>query len=218
MQNAMDVINSLSPKTYSFNTTQFPYLNLPSSNQDGLIAQEVEAILPELVSSFKVPPRLDTLGNIDTIGTSRSFKAVNYIAIIPYLIQGLKEQQEKIDAMQSQIDNCCNTGNRHTNPTDNEGGSSIDINLQNVKAIILNQNVPNPFAEQTTITYFIPDEVKKAQIFFYDTKGTILKIVDVEEKGAGQLNVFAEDLSSGNYTYTLIADGRIVETKKMVKQ
>ena len=42
--------------------------------------------------------------------------------------------------------------------------------------------------------------------------------VNVDEKGAGQLNVFAEDLSSGNYSYTLIADGKVVETKTMVKQ
>ena len=46
----------------------------------------------------------------------------------------------------------------------------------------------------------------------------ILKIVDINEKGSGQLNVYAADLSSGNYTYSLIADGKLVETKKMIKQ
>ena len=92
------------------------------------------------------------------------------------------------------------------------------MQLTNAKAIILNQNVPNPFAEQTSISYFITDDVKKAQIFFYDNKGTILKIVDINEKGEGQLNVFAADLSSGNYSYTLIADGKVVQTKTMVKQ
>jgi hypothetical protein len=29
--------------------------------------------------------------------------------------------------------------------------------------------------------------------------------------------VFANDLSSGIYTYTLVADGKIVATKKMMK-
>jgi len=32
------------------------------------------------------------------------------------------------------------------------------------------------------------------------------------------LNVFASDLSNGIYTYTLVADGKIFETKKMLKQ
>jgi hypothetical protein len=41
-------------------------------------------------------------------------------------------------------------------------------------------------------------------------------VVDVKEKGKGQLNVFAADLSSGVYTYSLIADGKLIETKKMV--
>ncbi|MEO8088413.1 MAG: hypothetical protein ABI763_16455, partial [Bacteroidota bacterium] len=68
------------------------------------------------------------------------------------------------------------------------------------------------------ISYFITDDVKKAQIFFYDNKGTILKVVGLNEKGAGQINVFAADLSSGNYTYMLVADGNVIQTKTMVKQ
>jgi hypothetical protein len=60
--------------------------------------------------------------------------------------------------------------------------------------------------------------VKQAQIFFYDNKGTILKTVDINEKGSGQVNVYAADLSSGQYKYTLIADGKVIETKTMVKQ
>lgn len=45
----------------------------------------------------------------------------------------------------------------------------------------------------------------------------ILKSIEINEKGEGQINVFAADLSSGTYTYSLIADGKLIETKKMVK-
>jgi hypothetical protein len=218
LQNALDIINELNPKTYTFNTNQNPKLNLPAGIQDGLIAQELEMVLPELVNSLKVPPSVDSTGNVDTTGTSESYKAINYVGIIPYLIQGMKEQQEIIQEMQAQLDNCCNSGNRQMNPDGEQHGNSIDIELSNAKAIVLNQNVPNPFAEQTSISYFITDDVKKAQIFFYDNRGTILKIVDINEKGAGQINVFAADLSSGHYTYTLIADGKVIESKTMVKQ
>lgn len=39
----------------------------------------------------------------------------------------------------------------------------------------------------------------------------------VTERGDGQLNVFGQDLSSGLYTYSLVADGQLIATKKMVK-
>jgi hypothetical protein len=82
----------------------------------------------------------------------------------------------------------------------------------------LNQNVPNPFAEQTVITYSIPESVKKADILFYDSNGKLINSIFIKERGNSQLNVFANDLSTGIYTYTLVADGQIVASKKMVKQ
>jgi hypothetical protein len=48
-------------------------------------------------------------------------------------------------------------------------------------------------------------------------KGQIIKVVDIKTKGKGQLNVFANDLSSGMYSYTLYVDGKAIDTKKMVK-
>jgi hypothetical protein len=96
--------------------------------------------------------------------------------------------------------------------------NEINVQLSSKNTIILNQNVPNPFAEQTQISYSIPETVKKAQIHFYDANGKLINSVEVQERGLGQLNVFANDLSTGVYTYTLVADGQIVATKKMMKQ
>lgn len=42
--------------------------------------------------------------------------------------------------------------------------------------------------------------------------------MDVRERGNGQINVYANDLSSGIYTYSLLADGKVVATKRMVKK
>jgi len=95
--------------------------------------------------------------------------------------------------------------------------TAINVNLSDRNAIVLNQNVPNPFAESTVITFSIPASVQKAQIHFYDGQGKLINSVDVLERGNGQLNVFANDLSTGVYTYSLVADGQIVATKRMVK-
>ena len=68
IENSLDIINSLTPQSYTFRKAQYPYLRLPTGTHDGLIAQEVEAILPNLVKSFKVPSHHDSSGNIDTTG------------------------------------------------------------------------------------------------------------------------------------------------------
>ena len=57
-----------------------------------------------------------------------------------------------------------------------------------------------------------------AQILFYDVLGKQINNVVITTRGAGQLNVYANDLTNGVYSYTLIVDGQIVDTKKMVKQ
>ncbi len=103
--------------------------------------------------------------------------------------------------------------------TDNDDSKAqqIDVELKDVQNVVLNQNVPNPFAEKTTITYSIPDEVQKAQMLFYNAKGSLINSVDISTRGQGQINVFGEDLSSGIYSYTLVTDGGVVLTKKMVK-
>ena len=92
------------------------------------------------------------------------------------------------------------------------------VELSDADVVVLNQNQPNPFAEQTTITYSIPQNTGNAQILFYDVNGKQIKAVDITSKGKGQLLVYANDLTSGIYSYTLIVDGKIVDTKRMIKQ
>jgi hypothetical protein len=95
---------------------------------------------------------------------------------------------------------------------------TMNITLSNRNNIVLNQNVPNPFAESTVISYSIPTTVQKAQIHFYDGQGKLINSVEIIERGNGQLNVFSSDLSTGVYTYSLVADGQVVTTKRMVKE
>jgi hypothetical protein len=95
--------------------------------------------------------------------------------------------------------------------------SQLAVRLSNKEAIVLDQNVPNPFAEQTVINFSIPETVAKAQIHFYTADGKLMQSVDVKDRGLGSITVFGSDLSSGTYTYTLVADGIVVATKRMVK-
>lgn len=55
-----------------------------------------------------------------------------------------------------------------------------------------------------------------ATIVFFDTYGTKLKEVQLTQTGMGTINVNPDKLSNGIYTYSLVINGNIVDTKKMV--
>ncbi|HWY10052.1 MAG TPA: tail fiber domain-containing protein, partial [Bacteroidia bacterium] len=225
--NAIGIIKQLKPKTFDFKQSSYPSMNLPSGKQYGLIAQDVQPILPELVNTITHPAKLDSLGNIVT--PSFTYLALEYQQLTPIIIRAMQQQERRaekqdstIQAMQSQIaaltssvTSCCSSSLvRTTKPSEL---NQLDINLSDKDIVVLNQNVPNPFAEQTTITYNVPEKYNFAQIIFSTVEGKIIKAVDITKKGKGQLNVFANDLGTGFYTYTLIVDGKTIDTKKMVK-
>ena len=85
-----------------------------------------------------------------------------------------------------------------------------------MQVVVLEQNIPNPFSESTVINYFIPDNINYAQMIFSDNYGKILKTVDITKSGSGAIKVYAANLSSGLYTYALMVDGKVVDSKKMV--
>jgi hypothetical protein len=110
---------------------------------------------------------------------------------------------------------------RTANLTQSENPSlavSAAVTLSDKNVVVLNQNVPNPFAESTEISYLIPNDFTRAQIVFFNDKGLVIKSIDIKQKGAGALTVFANDLSDGIYAYNLIIDGVTVESKKMIKE
>lgn len=216
IEKASDILDQLNPKTYTFKDAEYPTVNLPESKQYGLIAQDLEKVMPELVKEAQIPAKLDSAGNI--LHEAVGFKSVSYNGLIPVLIQGHKEQQAYIKTLEDRLEKLEGV----LNSTRGESGRGVSNHTQTVKledpqTIILDQNVPNPFAENTVITYMIPESVNNAQIFFYDQAGRVINTVDIIERGEGSLKVFGEDLSNGIYTYSLVVDGKVMDSKKMVK-
>ena len=79
------------------------------------------------------------------------------------------------------------------------------------------QNVPNPFADNTTITYEVTEKTL-VKIVISDGTGMPVKLLvnEVKEPGTYQVQWNAGNLPSGNYLYTIIA-GNNVTTKRMLK-
>lgn len=230
IENALDIIGQLRSTTYNFNHEKFEPINFSDKKQYGFIAQEVEEVLPDLVVEQVFPAQYNSKGEL--VSEAIEYKAVNYDGFISVLAAGIKEQQgiinemnaklkeqdAKIEELFNKVNSCCSTGNSKVDNDDSASGTTIDLELEDVASIVLEQNVPNPFAEKTTINYHLPEDVVKAQILFYNASGKLINSVELAERGNGQINVFAADLSNGVYTYTLVADGKIIDSKRMIKK
>lgn len=81
---------------------------------------------------------------------------------------------------------------------------------------ILYQNSPNPFSDGTVIRYFIPENCS-ATLNFYNEFGNLIKIHKIVESGYGELILDSVNLSDGIYSYSLSVNGRMVDSKMMVK-
>ncbi len=197
LENVSEKLKKLNGYTYNFRTEEFKERGFDNKTHIGLIAQELQEAFPELVS-------------VDKDG----YYAVDYQGMVPVLVEAIKDQQKQIDELKEMIKS--NANNSSTG--DSKAINSSAITLSDKNTIVLNQNIPNPFAESTIITYNIPNDFTKAQLIFTTTEGKIITAFDITAKGPGKLNVFANDLSSGMYSYYLVVDGKTIDTKKMVKQ
>ncbi len=137
--NSLATIKKLRPVTYNWNTPLSQDMN---GLHAGFIAQEVDTVLPHLVKTNPASGK----------------KSVAYTELIPYLVKAIQQlekqnhtQDSLITALTSSISSCCS--NSSVRLTGISGGSinQQNINLSDADVIVLNQNTPNPFAEQTTI-------------------------------------------------------------------
>lgn len=211
MTDALTKIKLLKPSTYTFKTNEFKGLNLPQGNQIGLIAQELEQIFPELVMEIPSRNELNEKGEIIVIP---SYKSVNYTSLIPVLISGIQEQQKLIETQQKQLDEQKELINTLLTKT----GNTTGVNQLNsgAEGFALDQNIPNPFSEETVIKYTLTQQTKTAVLNVYDLSGKQITSFPLTERGASSITVSSEKLAAGIYIYSVLADGKIMDSKRMV--
>ena len=81
---------------------------------------------------------------------------------------------------------------------------------------VLDQNIPNPFNTSTNIGFSLPSTIATAGIYVYDMNGVQLKSYSITERGKGNITIHGSELNAGMYLYALIADGKIIDTKRMI--
>jgi|GEM_PF-117724 len=164
----------------------------------GLAADQLKAVYPELVYE-------DADGNV----------SINYIEMIPLLVQAINEVKKENSQLRSALSEL-QEGVPHQSMVRKNVEIATSINAEDEVVLSLSQNNPNPFSSTTSIQISVPEAVKTAALFIFDMSGKQVKSIDITERGVSHISVTSEGLSEGMYLYSLIADGKVVGTKKMI--
>ena len=138
---------------------------------------------------------------------------VDYLSLIPVLLQAVKELQAEVVALKQ------NAGSTLIPFGAAKPIGTTELATTNIDATIvasLSQNTPNPFSEKTTIAFTLPQDVENAMICIYDMNGTQLEQINITERGSSSVQIDGYKLNAGMYLYSLIADGKVIDTKRMV--
>ena len=172
---------------------------LLSRNYYGFLAQEVQEIFPDLVYQ----------------DDSTGLLSVDYIGLIPVLVEGLNQQQSRIEQLQTQLDQQKEQiASILKTVIKGKGAGSPGESLESVP--LLYQNAPNPFNQSTEIRYYIPQDVQTAHLYVSDVNGFRKKDYLLQTRENGSVTLSVSMLDAGTYFYTLVCDGTPVDTKQMV--
>jgi hypothetical protein len=200
IENPLAKVLALHGVNYEYRTAENPDRDFPQGMQMGLIAQEVEKVVPEVVRT-----------NDD------GYKAIAYQNLVGLLIESTKEQQSVIESQRATIDNLSARLSRleamidpslkPVTPTVKEEGQSIQ----------LEQNTPNPFDRTTIIRYMVPNSVGSAEMVIFEAgTGREVERFLIANRGEGEVTVSVAGLASGSYVYGIVADGKLAQTRTMV--
>ena len=218
MEGSLEKLAELRSVTYHYKYRPFPEADLEAPNEEalkyykdfedeyaasesarcsklryGFLAQELEQVLPDVVDTG-----------------SDGMKSVDYIALIPILVDAVNELSAKNAELERMM------GLSETSYTPRQELSGLDNILTDKTAEVLGQNDPNPFSSDTRISYNLPDGTIQAAIYVYDLQGKQVAQLPVTDMGAGSVTLHGGDLQAGMYIYSLIADSKELASRKMI--
>jgi hypothetical protein len=215
----LDFVNQLRPVSYEVDKSALnKFLNIPDSvtqqleakkipaRETGFIAQEVEAIVKKTGYVFS---------GIEAPQNEQDHYSIRYAAFVVPLVKAVQELTAKLNEQEKKSEE------QHLEITAlkqklgiNEEGASGDQKT-NLK-VALFQNNPNPFSQDTEIKMVLPETTKQASLILYNMEGKQLRNILVNERGNTAVKISGNDLSAGMYLYTLIVDGKVVDTKRLI--
>ncbi len=164
-----------------------------------LLVEEIEEVYPDLVYT-----------------TDDGEKVINYVEMIPLLVESIKELKAQITELQgNKIGSRMMSSKSNNNQNVNE---TTDISEQEAYSDVpsLSQNNPNPFANATSIKMTIPQSAATALLCIYDMSGKQISQKTISDRGEVTYSFMSEGLDAGMYLYSLIIDGKLINTRRMI--
>ena len=211
----LDFIKRLRPVVYNFDTRKFEEFltdRMPDSarairlNRDfsastrlrrsGFIAQEVELAANEAGYNF------DAIHKPANATDNYSLAYGQFVVPLVKAVQELSDQNELLKKEIAGIRALLNNQEGTINITD--AGSKLF------------QNTPNPFSKSTVIRYTIPSTAKNAIITIVSTNGVKIKEFDLKTKAGQNIEIAGGQLAAGIYIYSLLVDGKLIDSKQMI--
>ncbi len=199
-ENVLDKLSQLETVTYTFK--QNDHLNLSSKVQHGFLAQNLEEVFPELVTTINKP--IQDKQGVDT--GSYEYKAVNYTGLISVLTSSLNEMNNKVTLLETELADLRNE--LATTKNSLEGNDELEVGFT------MDQNRPNPFTNQTVINYTLAND-GKATISVFDMSGKFIRDYNLSSQ-KGQVTINSSEIGKGMFIYSLVSNGDIMVTKKMI--
>ena len=97
VENALDKVKSLRGVYFNWNQKAFPEKEFGVQDELGFIAQEVEKVVPEIVSKDK---------------SKEEYRSVKYDKVVALLVEAIKEQQKQIDSLTNKVNKLSKKRNR----------------------------------------------------------------------------------------------------------
>lgn len=221
----LSFIMKLKPVTYNFRYNHFSqFLKEKSSNKGhlnekesqkemGLIAQDVEKATQEL--------GLNISNLIHVPENENDNYALSYGQLVVPLIKAIQEQQKTILDLKRMVEEqgkkLESLGSQSSSNQNSANTGQLIVLEDSKSTAVLGQNIPNPFENRIIIPFRIPADCNNATIVVTNTaNGNLIKSIPVNNKET-QLNIDVSKLSGGSYNYTLYINGKVVDTKTMIK-
>ncbi len=166
----------------------------------GLMASEMSVQFPELVET-------DVEGN----------EYINYVEMVPILVTAINELYAIMDSRMVPEEVSSDSvvgGVQGSEAKDAKAGTST-VGVAD-EAAKLYQNAPNPFSEETAIEYYVPTDAKSASMYVFNLTGEMLQSLPISSFGHGSVTISGSTLQAGMYVYSLVVDGQMVDTKRMI--
>ena len=197
----LNEVMDLRPVTYDWKAQP------EKGTQVGLIAQEVNEILPDIVYDPAEDFELNEEGELVPVKVTEDTRmGINYALMSPILVKAIQEQQVQIEEQKALIEELQQQVSKFTR--DETGSQELLPKLY--------QNNPNPFESVTEIGYYLPSSVNNATLYIYDMQGNQVLEAAITDRGESAYQLDGNLFGAGMYLYALIADGKEVDVKRMI--